>query len=188
MADVEYLANEVKTGQDVTTTKFEPARVILEPASVIRAGRGIPVHLGATTLDLLSAPEDGSWVMKGILHPGEAVPLHRHSDMEDFYLVSGEAEVLVQTQQGLEWKAARGGDFIHIPGNVKHAWRNGRSFPVEMIVVTPAKLGRFLQELGELTRTSGRNGIVETARRLAERYGYWLGSPQENAAVGISLP
>jgi quercetin dioxygenase-like cupin family protein len=181
MADVEYFANEVEIRQDVTTTKFQPA-------SVIRAGHGIPVHLGATTLELLTTPKDSYWVMKGTLHPGEAVPLHSHSDIEDFYLVSGEAEVLVQTQQGLEWNAVRGGDFIHIPGNMKHAWRNGRSVPVEMIVVTPAKLGRFLQELGELTRTGGRNGTMETLRRLAERYGYWLGSPQENAELGISLP
>jgi quercetin dioxygenase-like cupin family protein len=181
MADVEYFANEVKIGQDVTTIKFQPA-------SVIRAGHGIPVHLGVATLELLTTPKDSFWVMKATLHPGEAVPLHSHDDPEDFLVLSGEAEALVETQHGLEWQTIQAGDFIHIPGNMKHAWRNRHSAPAEKIVVTTEKLGRFLHELGALTGGEGTHGTMETLRRLAERYGYWLGSPQENQGLGILLP
>jgi quercetin dioxygenase-like cupin family protein len=169
MANIQYFANESAT------------------ASVVRAGHGIPVNLGVAALELLTTPEDSYWVMRASLQPGEAVPLHSHADREDFYLISGEAEALVETSHGLEWQTIQAGDFIHIPGNMKHAWRNRHSAPAEQIVVTTAKLGRFLQELGELIRTNGEDRTMETLGRLAERYGYWLGSPQENAELGISL-
>jgi anti-sigma factor ChrR (cupin superfamily) len=188
MANIEYFANEVKTEQDAVQDRTDTSAKI-QPASCVRAGHGIPVHLGrGVRIELLTSPkEDSYWVMKATLHPGEAVPLHSHSAAEDFYLLSGEAEALVQTQHGLDWMKVQTGDFIHIPGNMKHAWRNRCLAPAEQIIVTSAKLGRFLQELGEILRVSRNNGTMEKLRHVSERYGYWLGSPEENAQLGISL-
>jgi quercetin dioxygenase-like cupin family protein len=180
MANIESLTHKVNAGQN-RVQEFHPA-------SVVRAGHGIPVDLGATRIELLTSTRgDSYWVMKAILHPGESVPLHAHDDVEDFYVVSGEAEALVQTGQGLEWIAMQPGDFVHIPGNMKHAWRNWHLAPAETIVVTTPKLGRFLQELGELRNGAG-NGAMDNLGQLSERYGYWVASAEENAAVGISLP
>jgi quercetin dioxygenase-like cupin family protein len=189
MASIDYPANKVNGQPEATLERAEAAANVLLP-SIVEAGQGIPVMSAAgVTIKLLTPPrEDGCWVMKGILQPGESVPLHSHSPDEDFYLVSGEAEVLMQTEQGLEWKTVQTGEFVHIPGDTKHAWRNRSSAPVEQIIVTSARLGRFLQELGDLIGVGGRDGIMEKLRRLTERYGYWLGSPEENAAMGISLP
>jgi quercetin dioxygenase-like cupin family protein len=145
------------------------------------------VNLGHATLELLTPEEDSYWVMKGSLWPGESVPLHSHDDAEDFYLLSGEAEALVQTQRGLEWRTVQTGDFIHIPGNTRHAWRNRSSAPAEKVIVTSSKLGRFLQEMGELMRAGGNREAIKALIYLSERYGFWLGSAEENAAVGISL-
>jgi quercetin dioxygenase-like cupin family protein len=180
MANVEPPARKVNAGQNAVQE--------FEPASVVRAGHGIPVELGATRIELLTSPKDSYWVMKATVYPGESVPLHAHNDVEDFYLVSGEAEVLVQTRQGLEWIAIQTGDFVHIPGNAKHAWRNRHSLAAEKVIVTSPKLGRFLQELGELIRNGAGNGTMDNLRLLSERYSYWIASPEENAAVGISLP
>jgi quercetin dioxygenase-like cupin family protein len=189
MATLEYSANNVKTERETAQKRAATAADVQLP-SIVQAGKGIPVLSAASvTIELLTpSREDGYWVMKGTLQPGESVSLHSHSPDEDFYLVSGEAEVLVETENGLEWKTVQTGEFVHIPGDTKHAWRNRSSAPVEQIIVTSARLGRFLQELGDLIRAGGREGIMEKLRRLIERYGYWLGSPEEHAAVGISLP
>src|SRR6516225_7789693 len=79
----------------------------------------------APKFELLASAEDSAnWVMKGILPPHVSVPLHSHGDAESFYLISGEAQVLAPTACGLQWKTLRAGDFVHIPSDVKHAWRN----------------------------------------------------------------
>src|SRR5260370_39838914 len=77
MANIEYFANEVKTEQDAVQDRTATSAKI-QPASCIRAGHGIPVHLGrGVRIELLASPKEGSYcVVKATLHPGEAVPLH----------------------------------------------------------------------------------------------------------------
>jgi mannose-6-phosphate isomerase-like protein (cupin superfamily) len=54
------------------------------------------------TLDVFGATvEFVSWsdefcVMRGVVPPGAVVPLHRHSDAEDFFILSGTQQVLVR--------------------------------------------------------------------------------------------
>lgn len=140
---------------------------------------------------LSPSTEDAYCVLKGTIPPAGGVPLHSHTDAESFYVLSGEAEVLVQTTGGLEWQKLRPGDFIHIPVGAKHAWRNRSSKPMSALVSCTAKLGRALQEMGQLVSEGGMH-IPSQARiqRLVEtmeRYGYWVGSREENSAVGIDL-
>ena len=158
--------------------------------NLVHAGRGIRFDPGAgTSVELLTSPEvDNSWVLKGTLQPGGVVPVHSHHEAEDFHVLSGQGEALVQTNDGLEWKMPQSGDFIHIPGDTKHAWRNRFRAPTETLVVTAARPGRFLRELGEQRQAGGNTGAMETLLRVSQRYGYSMGSPEENAAVGISLP
>ena len=86
--------------------------------------------------------------------PGICVPLHSHGDAESFYVLSGKAQLLTQTERGLEWQTLRPGDFAHITCGTKHAWRNPFADPLEVIVTTTPKLGRFLREFGELVTGS----------------------------------
>jgi quercetin dioxygenase-like cupin family protein len=189
MANIKDTANKPKT-EDGPVQQQGVTHAKIPPANLVSAGHGIPVDLGpAVGIELLTLPnEDNYWVMKGTLQPGANVPLHSHEDAEDFFVLSGEAEALLETSNGLEWRRVQKGDFIHIPGNLKHAWRNRFSTPSEQIVVTSSTLGRFLREMGEVIRAGGKNGGMEKLRELSARYGYWFGSPEENAAVGISLP
>ena len=187
MPTIENSANNPKTKGEAARKRTSVSATI-QPAHLVHAGREIPLDLGPSVrIELLTSPnEEDYWVMKGTLEPGASVPLHSHGDDEDFYVLSGRAEALVETTNGLEWKRVQAGDFIHIPGNMKHAWRNHFSTPAEKIIVTPAKLGRFFREMDELIRAVGNNGTMEKLKDLSDRYGYWLGSPEENAAVGIS--
>ena len=87
-------------------------------------------------------------VMRGVVPPGVTVPLHRHVDAEDFYIISGTQQVLVTGENGLEWHDARAGDYVRIPGHVPHAHRNVSNEPAVELIITTARLGRFFQEIG----------------------------------------
>lgn len=134
--------------------------------------------------------ENAYSVVRGTIPPGGTVPLHSHPDAESFYVLSGEIEALVQTTGGLEWQRLRPGDFIHIPAEAKHAWRNRSSQPTSALITCTAKLGRALREMAQSTGENGMQFSPAAIQRLvevSERYGYWLGSHEENAAVGIYL-
>src|SRR5215469_15734777 len=85
------------------------------------------VELFGPTLEFLTLPADGQngfCILKGVLPPGVFIPLHSHPDTEDFLVLSGETEVLKQDMRGSEWIMANAGDYIHVPGGARHAWRN----------------------------------------------------------------
>ncbi|BBX93785.1 cupin domain-containing protein [Mycolicibacterium boenickei] len=143
-------------------------------------------------VEFLTLTDDGAnqiCVMRAVIPPGVTVPLHSHDDFEDFYIVSGGHEVLVAGPDGLQWREARPGDYIQVPGEVPHAHRNTSDKPAVDLVITTPRMGRFFQEVGRPADAPPRTPdevahFVETAHR----YGYRLGTPEENAAVGIALP
>ena len=143
------------------------------------------------TLEFVSGPDDpaaGFWVMRGVVPPGVAVPLHSHDDAEDFFILAGTQQILTKRDQGLQWIDVNAGDYVHIPAGVPHAHRNVSDEPAVELVVTTARLGRFFQEVGRFD-----TGQPPTPAELAEfvavatRYGYDLATPEQNAAVGIAL-
>jgi len=140
---------------------------------------------------LTTTEEDSYCVMKGTVPPGVSVPLHSHADSESFYVISGEVELLVEDNSNLDWRTVRQGDFVQIPGNAKHAWRNLSDRPMVALITTTPRLGNALREMGEAGDGHERwLPTRENIERLAEitaRYGYWMASPDENAAVGISF-
>jgi quercetin dioxygenase-like cupin family protein len=131
-------------------------------------------------------------VIKGTIPAGLAVPLHSHRDDESFFVVSGEDEVLWEDEYGqLEWHRVAPGDFVHIRGGTKHAHRNRSPTAVVELITTSTQIGRFFQEAGRPLGLAGApptEGELQEFMELAERYGHWLATPAENAAVGINLP
>jgi hypothetical protein len=120
------------------------------------------------------------------------VPLHSHPDIESFFLVSGAVQVMSQRNGKSKWFDVRPGEFVHVPSNAKHAWRNTSSEPAVQLITTTPKLGRFFEEIGRPV-TGGAPLPPPTFdelghfMRVAAKYNYWLGSPAENAAIGIVL-
>jgi quercetin dioxygenase-like cupin family protein len=154
-------------------------------ANVIKDGCGVKFNLAGPKFEsLASAEESAYWVMKGTLPGQVSVPLHSHGDEESFYLISGEAQFLAPTSCGLQWKTLCQGDFVHVSSDVKHAWRNVSTNAAEVLLVSTPKLGRFLWEIGQFVATAGTAGLPNKLMSLSESYGYWTGSPQENADVG----
>ena len=166
---------------------------VMQVTKVVRADEKTFLDLldGGRLQPLSPSREDAYCVMKGTIPPGVSVPIHSHADAESFYVLSGEAQVLVATEAGLQWQTLRPGDFIHIPGGAKHAWRNVSGEPMAALITCTAKLGRALREMGQLASEAGkripRPADIQRLMEISERYGYWLGNPEENAAVGIEL-
>jgi quercetin dioxygenase-like cupin family protein len=148
-----------------------------------------------TLLQFVSTPEQNRAnlsVMLGGVPARAVVPLHSHTDPEVFYLLQGSLEVFQDNGTHSSWQTAKPGDVVTIAGGVKHALRNPGEIAVSTILVTQEQVYRFFLELGE-PLNPGASPAVPTPEvmqhlfEVAARYGYWIGSPSENAAIGISL-
>jgi quercetin dioxygenase-like cupin family protein len=165
------------------------------PSTVLRQiADGTPytaVDVFGPTLEFISGPDDPGadfWVMRGVVPPGVAVPLHSHDDAEDFFILSGTQQVLTKSDQGLHWRDVNAGDYVHIPAGTPHAHRNVSDEPAVELVITTARLGRFFQEVAR-TGVTHPPTPIELAEfvAVATRYGYDLATPEQNAAIGIAL-
>jgi quercetin dioxygenase-like cupin family protein len=147
------------------------------------------------TIQFLTTPEEAGeslCVMEGIIPPSRFIPLHAHPDVECFRILSGQLEVLVEDAGKFNWVVGKAGDFIFVPGNAKHGFRNNFSEPAVCLVTTTANLGHFFEEIGR-PLTPGSQPAPPTPEELERFIGiaiehhYWMGSPEENAAIGIQL-
>jgi quercetin dioxygenase-like cupin family protein len=147
------------------------------------------------SLQFLIAPQsrdETPCVLKGTIPPGVCVPIHSHAGIEAFFVLSGDVEVLTDEGRKARWITAGPGDFIEVPSEAKHGFRNRSQHPVVQLITTTSKLGRFFQEVGRPITQEEIVGPplpdeIQRFVKTAERYGYWLATPEENAAIGISL-
>ena len=129
------------------------------------------------TLEYLTPLEDGApCLMRGTIPPAGVVPLHSHADPETFIVVEGEALAFSDD----EWELVEAGDVHHIPGQVRHAWRNHTTRPAVMYVVSTATMARFFREVAG----AGPDRFLA----ISARYGYWNATPEGNAAIGLTVP
>jgi quercetin dioxygenase-like cupin family protein len=141
--------------------------------------------LGPTVQILATAEDDGGpCLMRGVIGPGVAVPLHTHADPETFVVESGALEGLVDAGDGARWVPIRAGDVFHVPGNARHAFRNSSAQPAVTLMTTTTRIARFFREIAGPPSPEA----IERFLRVSERYGYWNAMPEENAAVGVALP
>ena len=144
---------------------------------------------------LVTPAETGHEVslFKGILPPGVVIPLHSHAEPEVFYVLEGSLEVYReggQPQGG--WSTTQKGGVVAIPGKVKHALRNTSSTPTTVLLVTQDELYNFFRsiakpfEAGQMLAPPSPEDMQQLLAAAA-KYHYWMGSPEENAMIGISL-
>jgi quercetin dioxygenase-like cupin family protein len=154
---------------------------------------GLVVELFGPTVEYLTSPDDEQadfCVLQGAIPPGTSVPLHAHADTEDFLILSGSIEGLRYDTAGSTWVTARAGDYVHVPGNARHAWRNVSGESVAMLMITTKRMGRFFQEVGRPAASAAQPPTSAELARFAAvsaRYGYWNATPEENAAAGIEM-
>jgi quercetin dioxygenase-like cupin family protein len=146
-------------------------------------------------LQFLSTPEqinDQITVMRGTVPSEVVIPLHSHADPEILYVLNGSLEVFQAEGPSAGWKTANAAEVVSIPGNVRHALRNTSPGPVTSIIVIKQELYSFFRDLAR-PFDPNRPPAPPTPEEIqeffsvAEKYDYWLASPDENAAIGVSL-
>jgi quercetin dioxygenase-like cupin family protein len=163
--------------------------------NIVVEGKSAVFEVFGPTLQFLVLPDssdDAPCVLKGSIPPGVSVPIHSHDGVEAFFVLSGEIEVLSEKGGDFHWIKAGPGDFIEVPSGAKHGFRNSSDQPVVQLITTTSKLGRFFQEVGRSINQAADLSAplpaeIQNFLRTAERYGYWIGTPEENSSVGISL-
>jgi quercetin dioxygenase-like cupin family protein len=143
---------------------------------------------------LVSPSEAGAEIclIRGTIPPGAAVPLHSHADVELFYILEGSVEAFQVTNGASRWTRVDAGHTVTIVGNTSHALRNTSALPATIVIVTTSKLYQFFHEVTKRfdpsqSATTPTPDEVQGFLRTVERYGYWMGSPEENAAIGLTL-
>lgn len=123
-------------------------------------------------------------LMQCTLPPGAIVPMHSHADRETFYVISGKIDALRVDR----WEELEPGDVFDVRDGMKHAWRNSSQEAASILCVTTTKLARFLQEISvSQDETLTADEQAQRFLRLVQANGYWLASPQENAAIGLTV-
>jgi quercetin dioxygenase-like cupin family protein len=102
-----------------------------------------------------------------ILPQGGPPPHIHHREDESFYLLRGQIEVF---DDGRTIRATTG-SFVHIPKGTVHAFKNVGKEPARMLVlVTPAGLDKFFEEMGE-TGTDPSSPPAPPGQEYFERFG-----------------
>jgi hypothetical protein len=90
------------------------------------------------------------------------------------------------------WQTGKTGEVVTIAGGIKHAVRNPGSTMAMAVLVSGRELYRFFRELAEpldpvVTPQAPKPEALQRLFEVAASYQYWMGSPSENAAIGIHL-
>jgi mannose-6-phosphate isomerase-like protein (cupin superfamily) len=153
-----------------------------------RTKPGPTLDVFGATVEILSRSSEFGCCGACARHGGSA---HRHADAEDFFVLSGTQQVLVQEESGLVWRDAHARDHVRVPGDVPHAHRNVTAEAAIDLIVTTARLGQFFEEIGRPVTDSLAPPTPDELAHFLEtsaEYGYLLGTSEENAAVGIEMP
>lgn len=120
-------------------------------------------------------------VIRCTIPAGAVVPVHSHADRETFYVLSGKVEALNEDH----WELLGPGDIFDVRHGARHAWRNSSQAAATIICVTTTQVGRFLRKIS----AAGLSPEEQAQRflELVHAHGYWLASPEENAAVGLDV-
>jgi quercetin dioxygenase-like cupin family protein len=180
----------ISSGQPKDATPKGPDREAAF-ASVICTDDSDVFDLFGATVQFLTddCAEEELCLLRGTIPPGVSVPIHSHFENETFYVLSGEIQVLTEHNGESRWLPVKTGDVIQIPGGAIHAFRNQSKRPVANLIVTTTRLGRFFREIGRPMSAAGTPPRPEELQNFittAARYCYWLASPEENAAAGIT--
>ena len=152
--------------------------------------------IAGATMKFVSTPDDiraDLFLMEGSILPKAFVPLHEHRDPEIFHVLEGDLEFYVDSGGQTIWANAQPGDVLNIPGGVKHAFRNTNERPVKMMTVSGRKIYEFFREIvvpfdPHQPFAPPSSEQIQRLVTAAAKYGYWMASPEENAAIGLALP
>ena len=126
--------------------------------------------------------DDDYCLMRYILQPGGIVPLHAHAARRTFYVLSGEVDVFLHDS----WQGLGKGGVLEVPNSIGLAWRNRSHSKVTMLLIASMKSARFLRNV-LLPAGNVYYEDLDEFLRLAQSYGYWFATREENASIGLRV-
>ena len=136
--------------------------------------------------------DPGMGIVCGTLDAGAFVPLHSHPDAENFVMMEGEMEVYQDTGQTSGWSTISRGVLVVIQGRTRHAWRNQSSQKAVVLVFTGGSLFEGMSKIARPLLPTGEAppltpDVMQSILPVTQQYGFWSGTPEENAAIGLTL-
>ena len=157
----------------------------------------VPVKdLGGPRLQFLASPEllgmEQQGMLRGTIPPGGFVPIHSHADLESFFVLEGTISLYQDDGTSSGWIDVTGGDLAVLQPSVKHAWRNSGDAPAVVLIFTTGRLYGFLDAVAAPCNPNDPPAPpspewLQHFFSLSEQYGYWNGSPEDNARIGLHL-
>ncbi|NVD42877.1 cupin domain-containing protein [Ensifer sp. HO-A22] len=123
-------------------------------------------------------------VIDAVVPAGVQVPLHSHGERETLVILAGKIEAFKDD----EWLSYSAGDVLDIPSGVRHAIRNSSGEPVNLLMVTYESMRHFFQSVGVVVGSDERKPNEDRVRTFVSAAignGYWLGSEEDNRAIGL---
>jgi len=117
-------------------------------------------------------------IFETVVPPNTGVPMHRHAQHEDFYVLEGELEVSTVREECVQWESVPVGGCIHVHGNAWHGFRNSGSRPTRILTVALGALGLFFEEAGttvpkgDVPQGPPSPEAVARLRALTGKYGH----------------
>jgi quercetin dioxygenase-like cupin family protein len=121
-----------------------PNKIVFVPAS---QGQAYYV-MGSLFTNLVTGAESGGsyYTLEVIVGPGGGPPPHiHHREEEQFYVLEGE----LTYQVGDQTFQVSPGDFVHIPRETVHLFKNGPTQAKLLATFSPAGIEGFFREVGE---------------------------------------
>ena len=137
------------------------------------------------TILAAEAETDGAYfVMEGLVPPDGGPPPHiHHNQVETFYIVEGQMEILL----GDQVYEAKAGDFVHVSKGTRHRFVNRSQTPTKMIFtfVPAGDIEQFFREVFE--QSTDRNApppelddaFIQRMLAAAERHDIEILPPPE---------
>ena len=139
----------------------------------------------------LGAGDDDLCLIRCVMPAGTVVPLHSHRDRESLLVTEGSLEILQTPGVAWGWATVDTGGFVDIPGDVPHALRNRSDASAVLILVTTMRIARFFRAISRPARSLPPGPpppeLLQRFVETSQAFGYWLGTPEENAAIGLSI-
>ena len=157
--------------------------------------RSLPAPLRASIdvlglrLDVLArlgTDDEDLVLLRCAIHPGRFLPLHGTTGPQCLIVIDGMLDIY-RAESG--WTEARAEEAVNVAASVRHAVRNTGSIPSYVLIVTTARMVRFLAAIGApATGPEPPPPRPEEHAAFSDRgskYGLWIASRDENIAIGI---
>jgi len=138
------------------------------------------LHVGTTTARFVALGADTEerygmfrWEMAG--KPGGATPHVHRTFSEAFYVLDG----VVTVYDGTDWRDGRSGDFLYVPPNGVHGFRNDSGAPATMLILFAPAPPReaYFRELAERIASGRRFSDEDRAAFMARHDQYEVETP-----------